>query len=172
MRRHHRCAPILLGGLLWLAAATAGAEPAALDDFLAPDPPAVEITSFAGRAQRHFEQADIFLTALAAQPRHSDDDIVALLQQYRQQLLRGRMELARARAMHQSVDTVLVAMERFTTQHLQLLQALLPELSPTVQRNVRHTLRMVNQLHQSAQADLLSPRPNRTTGAVHAHRAP
>ena len=173
MRRHRRCA-LLLGLLLWPVIAGAGTEPANLDTFFATDPPEIDITSFAGRAQRYFEQADIFLTTLAAQPHHDDDAVVALLQQYRQQLLRGRMELARAYAVHQPVDSALVAMERFTGEHLRLLQHLLPELSPPVQRTVRHTLRMVAQLHQSAQASLLTNRVGPETAAAvrRAHHAP
>ena len=144
----------LLTVLLLVAAATARADTADLSFLLPSDMPDVEITSFVGRAQRYFEEADINITALAGHPDRSDDAIAALLQQYRQQLLRGRMELARARAVRQPVQPALVLLERFTAAHLTTLQALLPQLSRASQSSVRHTLHLVVQYHQSAQANL------------------
>ncbi len=164
---------MLLVGLLGLAAAIGHAEPTTLEEFLTSDAPDIELSSFATRAQHHFEQADILLAALAAHPQHPDSAIAVLLQQYRQELTRGRMELARARAVHQPVTPALVAMERFTAEHLKALQALLPQLSAPSQSIVRHTLYLVAQMHQSAQAGLISDkRVDRTAGAVHARRAP
>ncbi len=164
---------LLLVGLWGLTAAIGHAEPTTLEEFLTPDAPDIDITSFASRAERHFEQADILLTALAAHPQNPDSAIAELLQQYRQELMRGRMELARARAVHQPVTPVLVAMERFTAEHVKALQALLPQLSAPSQSTVRHTLYLVAQMHQSAQAGLISDkRVDRTASAVHARRAP
>ena len=147
----------LLGSCLLVAAATARADTTDLAALFPPDMPEVEITSFVNRAQRYFEEADISITALADHPDRSDDAIAALLQQYRQQLLRGRLELARARAVRQPVQPALVLLERFTAAHLTLLQTLLPQLSRASQGSVRHTLRLIAQYHQSAQASLVQP---------------
>ena len=125
-----------------------------LSFLVTPQTPDVDITSFAGRAQRCFEEADICILALTGHPGHPDDAIASLLQQYRRQLLRGRMELARARAVRQPVQPAVTLLERFTAEHLLTLRHLLPHLSPVSQTAVRHTLRFVAQCHQSAQASL------------------
>ncbi len=147
----------LLFGALVLAAATAARAETTNDDLsflVTPQTPDVDISSFAGRAQRQFEQADISICALAGHPDRPDDVIAELLQQYRRQLLRGRMELARARAVRQPVQPAVTLLERFTAEHLLALRHLLPRLSPASQTAVRHTLRFVAQCHQSAQASL------------------
>ncbi len=138
-------------------ATAAFAQAAAFDELFPPQTPDIEITSFAARAQRYFAEADINVIALAAHPDRPDDAIAALLQQYRRQLLRGRMELARARALRQPIGPALVSLERFTAEHMATLRALLPRLSPASQSAVRHTLYTVTQLHQSAQASLSHP---------------
>ena len=153
---------------LWcgvLAAGIARAETTDLADLFPSAPPDIDVSSFTARAQRYFARADISIDALAAHPDRPDDAITALLRDYRRQLLRGRMELARARALHQTVQPALVDLERFTAAHLETLQHLLPRLSPAAQRVVRHTLYTVTQLHQSAQASLLHP-PRPARGSV------
>ena len=165
MTRRH--VPWLLSGFLVLfVAAAATAETTDISELFPAKHPDIEISSFAARAQRYFEEADINVIALASHPDRPDDAIAALLQQYRRQMLRGRMELARARAVHQPVQPVFVVLEQFTAEHLKALQALLPQLSTASQQSVRHTLHLVAQLHQSAQAGLMSKRTDQSPGTV------
>ena len=158
----------LLGALVLASATAARAETtdANLAFLVAPQTPDVDITSFAGRAQRCFEEADICILALTGHPGHPDDAIASLLQQYRKQLLRGRMELARARAVRQPVQPAVTLLERFTAEHLLTLRHLLPHLSPVSQTAVRHTLRFVAQCHQSAQASLTQQAAPPPSGAT------
>ena len=141
------------------AAAAAVAEssdegPTGLLSLFPPDAPAIELSSFTQRAQRCFEEADISIAALIGHPDRSDEAVTDLLRQYRRQLMRGRMELARARALRQPVRPVVTRLERLTAEHLVTLRTLLPRLSPGAQRSVRHTVYVIDQVHRSAQASL------------------
>ena len=141
-----------------------------LSFLLSPDPPVVDVASFSERAQRQFDAADINLTALQWHPDRTDEAVVTLLRVYRQQLLRGRMELARARVLRQPVRPVVARLEQMTAEHGRLLRELLPHLSPSARAAARHTLYTIRQTHRSAEASLNQPSQPGQATAAHGRR--